>query len=124
MGTQIYATGDGTIRFAGRDGGYGNMVAIRHPRNIETRYAHMSRIRDGIRPGVKVHQGDVIGYVGMSGLASGPHVHYEFLKDGQQIDSRKVDGGVGTPLPQARQAEFAALKQSYDRLLESSSGGT
>jgi hypothetical protein len=51
-------------------------------------------------------------------------VHYEFLKNGQQIDSRKVDGGVGTPVPEPRRGEFAALKQSYDRLLASSSGGS
>jgi murein DD-endopeptidase MepM/ murein hydrolase activator NlpD len=118
MGTEIYATGDGVIRFAGRDGGYGNMVAIRHPKSIETRYAHMMAIRRGIAPGVRVQQGEVIGYVGATGLASGPHVHYEFLKNGQQVDSRKVDYGEGSPVPNERLKEFFLLKDSYLRLLD------
>jgi murein DD-endopeptidase MepM/ murein hydrolase activator NlpD len=118
MGTEIYATGDGVIRFAGRDGGYGNMVAIRHPKNIETRYAHMMAIRRGIAPGARVSQGEVIGYVGATGLASGPHVHYEFLKNGQQVDSRKVDYGEGAPVANGRLKEFFLLKDSYLRLLD------
>lgn len=118
MGTEIYATGDGVVRFAGRNGGYGLMVAIRHPRQIETRYAHMSRIAIDIQRGARVGQGQVIGYVGASGLANGPHVHYEFLKDGRHLNPRAVDLGDGTPLPEPRRKEFADLKARYDRLLQ------
>lgn len=116
-GTEIRTTGDGTVRFAGRDGGYGNMVAVRHAKGIETRYAHMSRIARGIRPGVRVSQGQVIGYVGMTGLANGPHVHYEFLKNGRQVNYREVDLGDGEPIPTSLRAEFERIRREFDRLL-------
>lgn len=122
IGTEIRATGDGTIRFAGRDGGYGNMVAIRHTKGIETRYAHMSRIAAGIRPGVRVSQGQLIGYVGMTGLASGPHVHYEFLKNGRQVNYREVDLGDGEPIPESMREEFDELRFEFDRLLVRTEG--
>jgi murein DD-endopeptidase MepM/ murein hydrolase activator NlpD len=117
LGNPIQATGDGVIESAGRNGGYGLIVAIRHVRGIETRYAHMSRIARGIRPGVRVSQGDIIGFVGKSGLATGPHVHYEFLKNGRQIDYRTVDLGDGEPVPRVREAEFDSLRIDYGRLL-------
>jgi murein DD-endopeptidase MepM/ murein hydrolase activator NlpD len=118
MGTEVYATGDGVVKFAGRDGGYGTMVSLRHPKGIETRYAHLSRLARGITPGVRVQQGQIVGFVGASGLASGPHVHYEFLKNGRHMDSRRVDFGEGTPVPKARHAEFASVRAAYDRMLE------
>ncbi len=117
-GTEIHATGDGVVRFAGRNGGYGLMVTIRHAKGIETRYAHMSRIRSGMRPGVRVEQGQVIGYVGATGLANGPHVHYEFLKNGRQVDPQATDLGDGAPLPEARRAEFARVRTRYAPLLD------
>ncbi|MBI4502643.1 MAG: M23 family metallopeptidase [Gemmatimonadetes bacterium] len=118
-GTEIYATADGVVRLAGREGGYGLMIAIRHPRSIETRYAHMSRIRARIKRGARVRQGEVIGYVGATGLASGPHVHYEFLKNGRQVNALKVDLGKGHPLPESRRRDFARLKVAYEQLLAS-----
>ena len=118
-GTEIYATADGTVRSAGRDGGYGLMVVIRHAKGIETRYAHMSRIRPGVRAGARVKQGEVIGYVGATGLASGPHVHYEFLKNGQQVNALRVDLGKGQPLPESRREDFATLRKAYQQLLAS-----
>lgn len=118
IGTPIEATGDGVVIRAGRWGGYGIMVAIRHPHGIETRYAHMHRIAPGIHPGVHVHQGQYIGQVGMTGLATGPHVHYEFIKDGRHLNPRAVNLGTGRPVPVARRAEFDSLKAHYDRLLE------
>jgi len=117
-GTEIYATGDGMVRTAARNGGYGLMVAIRHPRGIETRYAHLSRLASGIAPGVRVRQKQVIGYVGASGLANGPHVHYEFLKNGTHQNPLRADLGDGSPLPDARRVEFADTRARYDRLLE------
>lgn len=116
-GTPVEATAAGVVVRAGRWGGYGLMVAIRHPKGIETRYAHLSRLAPGIRPGLQVAQGDVIGYSGSSGLATAPHVHYEFLKHGRQINPRPGELGDGTPLPADRWAEFESVKLYYDRWL-------
>jgi murein DD-endopeptidase MepM/ murein hydrolase activator NlpD len=85
-GTPIMASGDGTIVSAGWSGGYGNMVEMRHNGTYSTRYGHMSRIAKGIKPGAHVRQGDVIGYVGMTGLATGPHLHYEIRVDNKAIN--------------------------------------
>jgi murein DD-endopeptidase MepM/ murein hydrolase activator NlpD len=81
-GTPVKATGNGTITFAGRNGGYGNAVTIRHGGIYDTLYAHLSRFAKGIKRGKSVKQGDIIGYVGQTGLASGPHLHYEFRVNG------------------------------------------
>jgi murein DD-endopeptidase MepM/ murein hydrolase activator NlpD len=82
-GTPIRATGDGKIIFAGKKGGYGNCIVIQHGQGIETLYGHMKNFARGMRVGVRVSQADVIGYVGSTGLASGPHLHYEFHMNGQ-----------------------------------------
>jgi len=116
-GTPVEATGDGTVLRANRWGGYGNVVVIRHPRDIETRYAHMVRFAPGIRSGVRVRQGQIIGYVGMTGLASGYHVHYEFLKNGRHVNPRTVDFGDGDPVPASRRAEFDAARAGFNRYL-------
>lgn len=84
VGTPIYATGDGRVKLSGRHGGYGNTVIINHGYGYETLYAHMSRIK--VKRGQRVKRGDVIGYVGNSGLSTGPHLHYEIHKDGKPID--------------------------------------
>lgn len=81
-GTPIRSTGDGRVVHAGARGGYGTTVIIRHGASYETLYAHMSRIHPGIRNGSRVRQGQIIGYVGMTGMATGPHLHYEFLVNG------------------------------------------
>jgi murein DD-endopeptidase MepM/ murein hydrolase activator NlpD len=117
MGTPIEATADGTVSRAGRWGSYGIMVSLRHVRDIETRYAHMSALAPGIRPGVRVRQGQVIGFVGMTGLVSGPHVHYEFLKNGRHLNPRSVDLGDGEPVPPARREEFERVRDAFERLL-------
>lgn len=82
-GTPIKATGDGSVKLAGRKGGYGNVVIIDHGRGYQSLYAHMQKFGSGIRNGSRVRQGQIIGYVGSSGLASGPHLHYEFHINGQ-----------------------------------------
>lgn len=87
-GTPIYAATDGTVNFAGRNGGYGNFVRIRHAGNLATGYAHMSRI--AVRNGEQVRRGQVIGYVGSTGLSTGPHLHYEMYRGGQKIDPSSV----------------------------------
>ena len=116
-GSPIRATADGVVRRSGRWGGYGIVVTIRHPKAIETRYAHMSRVATGIRPGVRVTQGQTIGYVGMTGLATGPHVHYEFLKNGRQVDSRGVDLGDGDPVSDELRPEFEKAKATLNAAL-------
>ncbi|MGB3166289.1 MAG: peptidoglycan DD-metalloendopeptidase family protein [Alteraurantiacibacter sp.] len=87
-GTPIYAATDGTVNYSGRNGGYGNFVRIRHAGGLSTGYAHMSRI--AVRNGQSVERGQVIGYVGSTGLSTGPHLHYEMYRNGQKIDPLSV----------------------------------
>lgn len=94
-GTPIRATGNGKIAFAGRKGGYGNCIIIQHGQGIETLYGHMNAFAKGMKAGARISQGDVIGYVGSTGLASGPHLHYEFHVNGQ------VRNPVTVPLPKS-----------------------
>lgn len=117
-GAEIEATGDGVVERAGWWGGYGLVVVIRHPKGVETRYAHLSRIEPGIRPGVRVRQGQRIGFVGATGLATAPHVHYEFLKNGRHVNPvTAARFGDGEPLAAERRAEFDSVRTHYDRLL-------
>ncbi len=90
-GTPIRSTGDGKIIFAGRQGGFGNCIVIQHGQGYETLYGHMSKFGKGITTGTRVSQGQVIGYVGMTGLASGPHLHYEFHVNGKVRNPVTVD---------------------------------
>lgn len=113
-GTPIKATGNGRIVFRGRRGGYGNMIVIKHDDHLSTRYGHMSKFASGYGVGSKVHQGDIIGYVGMTGLATGPHLHYEFRVDGQPKDPEKVALPQATQLPSS---QLAAFKRSTAPLL-------
>lgn len=94
-GTPIRATGNGKVAFAGRKGGYGNCIVIQHGQGIETLYGHMNGFAKGMKVGSRISQGDVIGYVGSTGLASGPHLHYEFHVHGQ------VRNPVTVPLPKS-----------------------
>lgn len=89
-GTPIYAAGDGLVKFRGSQRGFGNTVILDHGNKTTTLYAHMSRFNANVRQGGRVRQGDVIGYVGMTGLASGPHLHYEFQVNGQHRDPLNV----------------------------------
>ncbi|HAJ90579.1 MAG TPA: peptidase M23 [Rhodospirillaceae bacterium] len=90
VGTPIYASGDGAIERAGRFSSFGNYVRIRHSSKISTAYAHMSRFGKGIRPGMKVKQGQIIGYVGTTGRSTGPHLHYEVLVNNVQVNPSSV----------------------------------
>ncbi len=105
-GTPIRATADGTIDFAGKSGGYGNLVVIKHWSNYTTAYAHMSRFASGMRRGAKVSQGQVIGYVGSTGWSTGAHLHYEFRVAGQQRDPAKLKHLAQAPLTPAEMARF------------------
>jgi murein DD-endopeptidase MepM/ murein hydrolase activator NlpD len=98
-GTEIMATSDGVVTERRMDASYGNTILIRHPNGFHTRYAHMRAFRNGIVVGSRVQQGDVIGYVGMTGLATGPHLHYEMLQSGRHMDPLSVDLPPGDPVP-------------------------
>ena len=89
-GTPVRATGDGQITYAGRYGSFGNLVTVQHTGSFETKYAHLSRFGPGIRRGSHIRQGEIIGYVGSTGSATGPHLHYEFLVNGVHQNSRTI----------------------------------
>jgi murein DD-endopeptidase MepM/ murein hydrolase activator NlpD len=117
-GTPIIATADGTVMRAGRWGGYGIIVTVRHPKGFETRYAHMQNVARGIRAGVRVTQGQVIGYVGMTGLATAPHLHYEFLHNGRHVNPNEaLRFGAGDPISESRRTEFNVARAAFDRML-------
>lgn len=114
-GTAVVAAGEGTVIRAGRAGGYGNLVEIRHRNGITTRYAHLSRIVT--RKGARVSQGQLIGRVGATGLASGPHLHYEFRVNGVAKDSRRVELGNGAPIERKDRSAFEAERDRLAALL-------
>jgi murein DD-endopeptidase MepM/ murein hydrolase activator NlpD len=97
-GTPVHAAGDGRVSFAGRRGGYGNAVVLAHSNSVSTLYGHMSRFAQNLRLGAHVQQGQVIGYVGMTGLATGPHLHYEYLVNGVHKDPQTVHLPGAEPL--------------------------
>ncbi|MCP1728487.1 murein DD-endopeptidase MepM/ murein hydrolase activator NlpD [Natronospira proteinivora] len=105
-GTPIRAAGDGRIVQRGRRGGYGNTIQIRHGERYQTLYAHMSRFASGLSVGSQVQQGDVIGYVGQTGLATGPHLHYEFLVDGVHRNPVTVDFPAADPVGDEFREDF------------------
>ncbi|ANC93222.1 M23 family peptidase [Azospirillum humicireducens] len=122
-GTPIYAAGRGTIELAERNSSYGNYVRIRHNTEISTAYAHMSRFAKSIRRGARVDQGDIIGYVGSTGRSTGPHLHYEVLKAGHQVNPRSVDLPTGEKLEGRELQNFQQARRAIDKLFEESRGG-
>ena len=107
-GTPILATGDGKVDFMGTKGGYGRTVILSHGGKYTTLYAHMSRYKKGIRSGKRVKQGQTIGYIGSSGLATGPHLHYEFRVNGIHRNPLTVKLPKAQPLPKKYRAQFKA----------------
>ena len=97
-GTPIYAAGDGVVSYRGRKGGYGNYIRIRHAGGFNTAYAHMSRFNSKVALGTRVRQGQVIGYVGSTGRSTGPHLHYEILASGRQVNPLTVKMPSGIKL--------------------------
>lgn len=111
-GTPIYAAGDGVIDYAGRNGAYGKYVRIRHNGEFSTAYAHMKNIAKGIGKGKRVRQGQVVGYVGSTGSSTGPHLHYEILKNKIQVNPMKVKMPSGLKLKGEELARFQETSQS------------
>jgi len=108
-GTPIKATGDGKVVFAGWKGGYGRVVILQHAQGIQTLYGHMNGFARNVRAGSRVNQGQVIGYVGNTGLATGPHLHYEFYVNGSVRNPVTVKLPQANPIAAAEKAEFTAL---------------
>ncbi len=107
IGTKVKVTSDGVVSFVGKQGGYGNVVMVDHQGRYTTVYGHLSRFASGLRKGQRVGQGEIVGYVGMTGLASGPHLHYEFKQNGVQRDPLKVALPDGKPVSDAQMPAFA-----------------
>jgi len=115
-GTPIHAVGDGVVTEARFKHNNGNYVKIRHNSVYETQYLHMSKIKSGIRSGVRVSQGDVIGYVGSTGLATGPHVCFRFWKNGKQVDHRREELPASDPISPSSLPLFESVRAELDSL--------
>ncbi len=118
-GTPIMAVAEGTVVEATRRGGNGNFVKLRHDKTYETQYLHMSGFAKGIRPGTRVAQGQTIGYVGSTGLATGPHVCFRFWKNGQQVDHLRLNLPQPLPITGAAFDQFKVVRDSLMQKLNS-----
>ena len=119
-GTLVYAGGDGVIQVAKYNGGYGNYIKIRHNSEYSTAYGHMKAFAKGIRPGVRVKQGQVIGYVGSTGRSTGPHLHYEVIRNGRRVNPTTIKAAAGENLKGSNLKAFktvvANIKDSYQKM--------
>ena len=122
-GTPIYAAGDGTIEHAGRKGAYGKYIRIRHNSTYKTAYAHMSRLAKGMRRGKRVKQGQVIGYVGSTGRSTGPHLHYEIMVGGKQVNPRRIKMPSGEVLKGADLEAFETVRAETRNLYAQAAAG-
>jgi murein DD-endopeptidase MepM/ murein hydrolase activator NlpD len=118
-GTPVYAAGDGRVVTAASHHASGRHVVLQHGSRYQTRYLHLSRIAQGMTPGRRVRQGDVIGYVGSTGWATGPHLHYEFIVDGVHKDPRGVQLALADPVPEAERARFTQVAANWLQALQS-----
>jgi murein DD-endopeptidase MepM/ murein hydrolase activator NlpD len=116
MGTQVRSVSDGVVTVAGDAGGYGLLVRVRHDGGYESGFGHLSRIL--VRAGQRVEQGQVVGLVGMTGLSTGPHCHYELKLNGHHIDPMKAKLPVSVPLPEGEKAAFFAERDRWVPFLE------
>jgi murein DD-endopeptidase MepM/ murein hydrolase activator NlpD len=123
-GTPIFAAGSGRVVAAGRNGGYGNYIRLRHSGEYSTAYAHLSRFAKGIRPGQRVRQGQVIGYIGTTGRSTGPHLHYEVLRNDKQTNPLDVKQPPNTQLAGADLERFSQEVARIDRLRAELTGDT
>ena len=117
-GTRVRAVGDGIVEFAGRQGGYGNLVVVRHDSRVSTYYAHLKAFGRGIRAGARLSQGDTVGLVGQTGWATGPHLHYEFRLAGAARNPLSVPLPAGTPVARHEMDAFRARAQELAAQLD------
>ena len=118
VGTPAHVTADGVVTFVGRKGGAGKMVTVRHPNGYQTNYLHLSRYGKGIRRGVRVHQGQVIGYVGQTGLATGPHLDYRVRHNGRWINPLRISSPPAPPIAKTMLARYLAHAIAVQSLLD------
>jgi murein DD-endopeptidase MepM/ murein hydrolase activator NlpD len=111
IGTRVRVTGDGTVEFAGRSNGYGNLVVLRHNGGFNTYYAHLQGFARGVRKGARLTQGDILGYVGQSGWATGPHLHYEFHVHNQHRNPLTLAMPAAQPVPHHQLIAFFQAAQ-------------
>ena len=111
-GTPVYAAGNGVIEYAGNNGAYGKYIRIRHNSSYKTAYAHFNGYKKGISKGVRVNQGQVIGYVGSSGRSSGPHLHYEIIYQGKRINPMTMKLPSGKALNNKELEKFKESSKS------------
>jgi murein DD-endopeptidase MepM/ murein hydrolase activator NlpD len=121
-GTKVRATADGVVEYIGRQNGYGNLIVLQHSGRHSTAYGHLNGFASGLRRGSRVSQGDVIGFVGSTGLATGPHLHYEFRVDGQQRNPMSVAMPAAEPVPAHLRTAFEAAAGSLSSRLEQIAG--
>jgi murein DD-endopeptidase MepM/ murein hydrolase activator NlpD len=117
-GTRVKATADGVIEFAGRRGGYGNLIVLHHQSKFTTYYGHLSGFAKGLRKGRRVMQGDVIGYVGATGLATGPHLHYEFHVNNVSQNPLRIAMPSAPPITPEQKPKFEQAAKSYAQRLD------
>ena len=122
-GTPVQASGDGVVKFAGRRGGYGLHVELQHGKDYATSYSHLSRIAPGVRSGATVAQGQVIGNVGSTGMSTGAHLHYRFVKQGRLVDPMSTDLPVSTPLEGEDLVRFASVRDGLRARIETKESG-
>ena len=124
IGTPVHAAGDGRVSFKGDRGGYGNAVILAHTNNVSTLYGHMSRFAKNLHVGLRVAQGEVIGYVGMTGLATGPHLHYEYLTNGVHRNPQTVQLPGADPLSAESLTKFLAASAPWLAALSAPRSGS
>jgi len=118
-GSPVSATADGTVVSAGYQGDYGKLVVITHRNGYKTYYGHLSRIKNDLRPGSQVKQSDVVGYVGSTGLASGPHLHYEIRQGGSHVNPLRFKVDAGKAIPFTQMTEFQKVTGTMDKTFAS-----
>jgi murein DD-endopeptidase MepM/ murein hydrolase activator NlpD len=120
IGTPILAAGDGVVIKSGWDSGYGKHTEIQHINGYVTTYSHQSAFAKGIQPGVRVRQGQVIGYIGSTGLATGPHVHYEVVVNDHFVDPMRIKLPRGRELDGRMLADYRRERDRIDEILRKS----
>ncbi|MFP3022141.1 MAG: M23 family metallopeptidase [Wolbachia sp.] len=117
LGTPIHATAEGVIEYIGKNGGYGNYIKIKHNNKYSTCYAHISKFSSDVKLGSKVKQGQIIAYVGSTGVATGPHLHYEVIYNGKHIDPLTIAHGNEIKLPDRELREFKLFVSKVDEII-------